>query len=224
MRTKIERGKPSLPIRRWDNIFRTGQDERNKKEEIGNRFPRDSSAKYFNLISTFRKVCIIRMGNSIVATFRSFFARVWRAPFIGILLVLLYAHVNANVHLRNYNQSFLKPETRKYCVPGISTSRTYRLFQPLRPSPPHILSLSWRASRDTSTRTFCLTLHIVFLPFDPLRGNNFATWPRYSFIITLSLIQFRFEFFSLVLQFHARHSTFPTFFKFFKCNFQTFRI
>lgn len=165
------------------------------------------------------------MGNSIVATFRSFFARVWRAPFIGILLVLLYAHVNANVHLRNYNQSFLKPETRKYCVPGISTSRTAFSTSPTFSPTYSVFELARQPGYEhTSTRTFCLTLHIVFLPFDPLRGNNFATSPRYSFIITLSLIQFRFEFFSLVLQFHARHSTFPTFFKFFKCNFQTFRI
>lgn len=138
------------------------------------------------------------MGNTIVAVSlpasRSFFARVWRAPFIGILLVLLYAHVNANVHLRNYNQSFLKPETWKYCVPGISTSGTYRLFQPpRRPSPPtySVFELARQPEYEhTNTRAFCLTFTYRFSAPPPAREQLQHT---YNFIITLSLIQSRFD-------------------------------
>lgn len=66
------------------------------------------------------------------------------------------------IYVTYYNQSFLKPETWKYCVPGISTSRTYWLFQPPRPSPPHILSLSWRASRNMSTLDAYILLNFTY--------------------------------------------------------------
>lgn len=73
-------------------------------------------------------------------------------------------------------------------------AETYRLFQPLRPSPPHILSLSWRASRNMSALDAYILLnftyrfsHATSLSASEETFCNFATIQ--ANFITLSLIQ-----------------------------------